>query len=119
MYVTVNAEAGLTLYATSTVEDATLFSISISVIGGLRITTVEGLYIHFVCSDSSLRATSVDQFSACTTFNITLKQIDKLSKYSTRSLSACELTWAAFIWKLTGGFFLAVGLGTNSANGII
>ena len=78
--------------------------------GGLRITTVEGLYIHFVSNDSSLRATSVDQFGACTIFNITLKQIDELSKYSARSLNACELAWAAFIWNLTGGFFLAIGL---------
>ena len=116
-YVTVNAEAGLALYATGTVEDATTFSISISVSGGLRITTVEGLYIHFVSNDSSLRATSVDQFGACTIFNITLKQIDELSKYSARSLNACELAWAAFIWNLTGGFFLAIGLGPFISTG--
>ena len=27
------------------------------------------------------------------------------------SLSECDLAWASFIWKLTGGFFLVIGLG--------
>ena len=69
-YVTVNEEAGLALYATSSAEEATMFSISISVNGGLRLATVGGkqLYVHFDSSDNSLRATTVDQFGACAIF---------------------------------------------------
>ena len=35
------------------------------------------------------------------------------------SLSECDLATASFIWKLTGGFFLAIGLGPFISTGQI
>ena len=122
-YIKVNAETGLALYATGSTEEAAMFSISISVGGGLRLTAVTPageIYIHFDSSDSSLRTTSIDQFGACTIFDIALTQTDNgYSKYAldVESLSECDLAWASFIWKLTGGFFLAIGLGPFVATG--
>lgn len=85
--------------------------------GGLWLTTqtpAGPIYVHFDSSDSSLRTTSIDNFGACTIFDIALTQTDnRYSKYAldVESLSDCDLAWASFIWKLTGGFFLAIGLG--------
>ena len=113
-YVIVNAEAGLALYATGNEQEATMFSISISLKGGLRFATTEGMYVNFDSSDSSLKANSVDQFGAGTIFGIAFNQTgDGLSKYMLKaeSLSECDVAWASFIWNLTGGFFLAIGLG--------
>lgn len=119
-YVTVNTSAGSALYATSSVEEATMFSISISVKGGLRLATKDGMYICFDFSDSSLKANSVDQFGACAIFGIAFQQSDDgLSQFmlTAESLSECELAWASFIWTLTGGFFLAIGLGPFISTG--
>ena len=33
------------------------------------------------------------------------------------SLSECDVAWASFIWNLTGGFFLAIGLGPFISTG--
>ena len=65
-YVIVNAKAGLALYATGNEQEATMFSISISLKGGLRLATTEGMYVNFDSSDSSLKANSVDQFGGGT-----------------------------------------------------
>ena len=114
-YITVNTGVGSALHATSSAEGATKFSVSVSVEGSLRLATAEGLYVNFDSSDSSVKASSVDQFGAGTIFSIAFKETsDGLSKYmlNANSLSECDLAWASFIWKLTGGFFLAIGLGT-------
>ena len=126
-YVTVAVDAHSSLapyalYATSSKEEATKFSISISVNGGLRLTTAGGIqmYVRFDSSDSSLRTTSIDQFGACTIFDIAFKRTgDGLSKYTldAESLSECDIAWGSFIWILTGGFFLAVGLGPFISTG--
>ena len=120
-YVMVNAKAGLALYATGSEQEATMFSISISLKGGLRLATAEGMYVNFDSSDSSLKANSVDQFGAGTIFGIALNQTeDGLSKrvLKTQSiLSECDRAWASFIWNLTGGFFLAIGLGPFISTG--
>ena len=122
-YVTVGMN--LALYATSSAEEATKFSISISVSGGLRLTTdLNGIqmYVNLDPSDSSLKVTTIDQFGACTIFDIAFKQTaDALSKYmlNVQSQSDCELAWTLFIWKLTGGFFLAIGLGPFISTGTV
>ena len=119
-YVIVNAKAGLALYATGNEQEATMFSISISLKGGLRLATTEGMYVNFDSSDSSLKANSVDQFGGGTIFGIAFNQIgDGLSKYMLKaeSLSECDVAWASFIWNLTGGFFLAIGLGPFISTG--
>ena len=119
-YVLVNAKAGLALYATGNEQEATIFSISISLKGGLRLATTEGMYVNFDSSDSSLKANSVDQFGGGTIFGIAFNQTgDGLSKYMLKaeSLSECDVAWASFIWNLTGGFFLAIGLGRFISTG--
>ena len=119
-YVIVNAKAGLALYATGNEQEATMFSISISLKGGLRFATTEGMYVNFDSSDSSLKANSVDQFGGGTIFGIAFNQTgDGLSKYMLKaeSLSECDVAWASFIWNLTGGFFLAIGLGPFISTG--
>ena len=122
-YVTVDVSSAL--YATSSAEEATKFSISISVSGGLRLTTdLNGLqmYVNLDPSDSSLRTTAVDQFGACTIFDIAFKETaDVLSKYmlNVEPQSDCDLAWTSFIWKLTGGFFLAIGLGPFISTGTV
>ena len=114
-YVTVNtsidAGSARALYATGSVEQATMFSISISMDGGLRLATAEGMYVTFDTSEKSLRTNSVDQFGAGSIFGIAFKRtVDRLSQ-NAESLSKHDLDLASFIWKLTGGFFLAIGLG--------
>ena len=53
-----------------------MFSISISVKGGLRLATAKGMYVSFDSSDSSLKANSVDHFGAGTIFVLpTTKQV--------------------------------------------
>ena len=65
-YVMINTDAGLVLYATGSAEEATKFSISISVKGGLRLASADKMYVHFNSEDSNLRANSVDHFGAGT-----------------------------------------------------
>ena len=110
-YVTVNTDAGLVLYATSSEEGATMFSISISVDGGLRLATAEGMYVTFDSSSRSLTANSVDHFGADTIFGIAINHITDRLPQNEELLSKLDLAWASFIWKLTGGFFLVIGLG--------
>ena len=71
------------------------------------------MYVHLDSSDNSLKTTTIDQFGACTIFDLAFNQIgDRLSKYKKNvEMSNCEVAWTEFIWKLTGGFFLAIGLG--------
>ena len=121
-YVTV--DVNLALYATSTTDDATKFSISVSMNGGLRLTAnLDGgqMYVHLDSSDNSLKTTTIDQFGACTIFDLAFNQIgDRLSKYNNNlEMYNCGGAWAVFIWKLTGGFFLAIGLGPFITTGTI
>ena len=112
-YVRVNADGGCALYAISKAEEATMFSISISVTGGLRLATKDGMYINFDSNDNSLRANYVDPFGANTIFGVAFKQIgDVLSQFmlNVETLSKHDLALASLIWKLSGGFFLAIGL---------
>ena len=114
-YVTVSPDAGSALYANGSAEEATMFSMSISVTGGLRLATKDGMYVNFDSNDNSLRADCVEQFGANTIFGVTFKQIvDGLSQFmlNAETLSERDLALASFIWKLTGGFFLAIGLGS-------
>ena len=118
-YVVVQG-ASSALYATGSEQNATLFSISISTKGGLRLVADTGMYVTYDSSDNSLRATAVDQNGAGTIFGIAFKQTaDGLSLYmlNADSLSECELAMASFIWQLTGGFFLAIGLGPFISTG--
>ena len=112
-YVTVNTstDAGSTLYATGSGEQATKFSISISMDGSLRLATAEGMYVTLDIGGNSLRANSMDHLGAGSIFGIAFKRTtDRLSQ-DANSLSDHDLAWASFIWKLTGGFFFAIGLG--------
>ena len=114
-YVRISPDAGSALYAISSAEEATMFSVSISVTGGLRLATKDGMYVNFDSNDNSLRADCVEQFGANTIFGVTFKQIvDGLSQFmlNAETLSERDLALASFIWKLTGGFFLAIGLGS-------
>ena len=114
-YVRVKADAGSALCAISNVEEATMFSASVSVAGSLRLATKDGMYVKFDSNDNSLRADCVDQFSANTIFGVAFKQIsDGLSQFmlNAHSLSKHDLALASLIWKLSGGYFLAIGLGS-------
>lgn len=115
-YVTVGA--GSVLYATGSVEEATLFSISISLKGALRV-AANGMFINFDSDNNCFRANSVDYFSIGTIFDIAIKKTEDhhVRKAYPLELTDCELAWASFIWQLTGGFFLAIGLGPFISTG--
>ena len=113
-YVEVRQHIDSTLFATASKEKATLFYVSLSAKGGLRLATVVGMYVSFDSSDNSLRATSTSHFGAGTMFGVALQQTSQKDKHSSEKspddLTHCELAWASFSYQLVGGFFLAVGL---------
>ena len=110
------------LYVNSDFANATKFEISISVSGGICLSVSMGLYVRIDSNDNSIKAESVDNYGASTIFEISLIKTESYElKYRISvQLSECDMAWASFIWSLTGGFFLAIGLGpfilTGEAN---
>ena len=103
------------LYATGSADNAASFTLSVSTKGGLRLATSK-LYIRLDSDNGNLlKADAIDYLAAYTIFDVSIQQTEpnlmKQLQLSEASLSECEKAWASFIWKLTGGFFLAIGLG--------
>ena len=114
------------LYVTADYENATKFTLTISTKGGVRISVSGGLYIRIDQIDNSIRANSFDYFGVSTIFDICLTQTkvngqgELMSLHEItllQALSDCDLAWASFIWAITGGFFLAIGIGPFIAVG--
>ena len=75
--------------------------------GSLRLATAEGMYVNFDPSDSSVKASSVDQFGASTIFGISFKETsDGLSKYTLNAnlLSECDLACACIYLEVNWWF---------------
>ena len=112
-YVVVGA--GNSLYATGSADNAAIFTLSVSTKGGLRLATSQS-YIRLDSDDgNSLKADAIDYLAAYTIFDISLQQTEpdlmKQLQLNEVDLSECDKALISFIWKLTGGFFLAIGLG--------
>ena len=105
------------LYVTADRSQATLFTVSYSMFGGIRL-AANNLYVHLNLSDQSLQADATDNFSEGTAFEIAInKQSEFLSSRKLEELSDCEVAELSFVWQLTGGFFLALGLGPYFSTG--
>ena len=104
------------LYLTGTsVSTAATFTLSYSMAGGIRLAT-SNMYVR-LAQDLSLVADSMDYFGANTAFQISLKASFSSSSMQLVDLSPCDQAWLKLIWKLTLGFFLALGLGPYIATG--
>ena len=109
------------LHATGTQSQAARFDISMSTTAGLRLAlseTQEYVRLHF--DGQGIIVDTVDNFSLNTAFGIAFmsttasmimerRGIKEIAALDT--ISDCEYAWASFVWQLTGGFFLALGLG--------
>ena len=108
--------AGNCLFASGSAENAAKFTLSVSTKGGLRFATSQS-YIRLDTDDvnCSLKADAIDYLAAYTIFDVSLQQTEpslmKQLQLSEADLSECDKAWISFIWNLTGGFFLAIGLG--------
>lgn len=117
-YVIVGDQNCLFLTGVS-VSDAAIFSLSYSIRGGIRLATSDK-YIRLDAHDLSLVAEGTDYFSASTSFEIALDvstQTIGLGAMQLEDLSPCDQAWLLLLWQLTGGFFLALGLGPYIASG--
>lgn len=121
-YVTVGQDD--CLYVNGSQGNAMLFTISYSMYGGVRFATTSSncmpsRYVRLNLQDQSLVADAVDNFSEGTAFDIAIN-IDAAVFRSSRSLeelSECEIAQLSFVWQLTGGFFLAIGVGPYFSTG--
>ena len=118
-YVTVGQDQ--CLYVNGSKDDAMSFTISYSMYGGIRLATATktSLYIRLDLDDHSLKADAVDNFSESTAFDIAMNISQGVFKSSRclEELSACEMAELSLLWQLTGGFFLAIGLGPFFSTG--
>ena len=123
-YVTIGADKFL--YANGSSSQAAKFEISLSTKAGIRLassTTHEYARLHSDCKSIIMDAS--DNFTLSTFFGVALQQtpIEVILKRhgivldARVELSPCETAWLSFLWKLTGGFFLAIGLGPYISTG--
>ena len=95
------------LCANGNEEEATSFTVSYSVFGGVRLAT-NGRYIY-LATDCSLQDGATDNFSEATAFNIAIyRKVSGSSK--PEKPCECEKPLCTFVWHLTEGFFNALGL---------
>ena len=123
-YVTIGADKFL--YCNGSSSQAAKFDISLSTKAGIRLassTTNEFGRLHG--DGQSIIMDAADNFSLSTFFGIALQQTPTeviLQRHGVLldpdvALSPCETAWLSFLWKLSGGFFLAIGLGPYISTG--
>ena len=123
-YVTIGADKFL--YCNGSSSQAAKFEISLSTKAGIRLassTTQEYARLH--SDHQSIIMDASDNFTLGTFFGIALQKIPTeliLKRHgivldARVELSPCETAWLSFLWKLTGGFFLAIGLGPYISTG--
>ena len=123
-YVRIGADKFL--YCTGSSSQAAKFEISLSTKAGIRLassTTQEYARLHG--DGQSIIMDAADNFTLSTFFGIALQQTPTemiLKRHgivldARVSLSPCDTAWLSFLWKLTGGFFLAIGLGPYISTG--
>ena len=119
-YVVLNSDQFL--YATGSLSEAAKFEVSLSAgtSAGIRLaSSTTNEYARLYSDGESIRVDAVNNFSLSTYFGIALRYTPEatvlqrrgLRPLSEANLSDCEKAQLQFIWKITGGFFLAIGLG--------
>lgn len=104
------------LYATAgTVQEATVFTFSISTKGALHIAS-NGLYLA-LADENFITLSETDYTLLLTSFDIGIQQVEEAQNLKAMEISNCDTAWATFVWQLTGGFFLAIGLGPYVVSG--
>lgn len=124
-YVGVDEKDGH-LYADPDEKQAASFEAIVTAYGTIRLSTADDNLIQLKEGDSQgITVGDLSHYSLLTSFNVGFRRVSTeamLARHGATMLSeeeitSCETAWASFIWKLTGGFFLAIGLGTYISEG--
>lgn len=90
------------------------FLLTLSLSGKVQLATDKNKFVRLT-DDHSFKADSTEHFSASTSFQIevdcSLAQNVSEQTPNDEVVSIDEKLWLSFVWRLTGGFFLALGLG--------
>ena len=110
------------LQATGSQNEAVKFEVSLSArSAGMRFAKIEE-YARLHSDGRSIIVDSVNHWSLSTHFGIAIQKTQADAFLKQRGieidfLTPCDEAWLTYIWNLTGGFFLALGLGPFIATG--
>ena len=123
-YVTIGADK--LLFCNGSSSEAAKFEISLSTNAGIRLaSSTNQKYARLHSDGQSIIMDAAANFTLNTFFGIALQQTPTeviLKRHgivldARLSLSPCDTARLSFLWKITGGFFLAIGLGPYISTG--
>lgn len=113
------------LYADADQHHAAWFKAIVTTYGTIRLET-DGKLVQLAEGDANgVQVGDLSHYSLLTSFNVGFKRVSTeamLARHGApmlaeEEITPCQTAWASFIWQLTGGFFLAIGLGTYISEG--